>query len=222
MLILVVASFVPESADLSTRASWPSHRSCSRCRMWVCGSFMPWASRAFCSPSSSAVVIGATDYKAVFSGFGVSVVFYIIAIFALPALLLKTQWGVRLMAEAAQAGPGESSRKLVLAFMIGTCLISTIMSDVPAAVLFMGISYVVLKAAGAEPGKSTPRQVHDDRHTHCSRHRRRGHAGRQLVQHGGHGRAHRRHRPDHQLPGLDDRGPAHRHPVHRRCAGSPS
>ena len=52
--------------------------------------------------------MGATDYKAVFSGFGVSVVFYVIAIFALPALLLKTQWGVRLVAKLFKL-TGESS-----------------------------------------------------------------------------------------------------------------
>ena len=136
--ILVVASFVPESADLSHQGIMAIASLLFAVSLWVCGSFSVGVTGILALVI--AVVMGATDYKAVFSGFGVSVVFYVIAIFALPALLFKLT--------------GESSEKLILAFMIGTCLISTIMSDVPAAVLFMGISYVVLKAAGAEPGKS--------------------------------------------------------------------
>ena len=149
--ILVVASFVPESADLSHQGIMAIASLLFAVSLWVCGSFSVGVTGILALVI--AVVMGATDYKAVFSGFGVSVVFYVIAIFALPALLLKTQWGVRLVAKLFKL-TGESSEKLILAFMIGTCLISTIMSDVPAAVLFMGISYVVLKAAGAEPGKS--------------------------------------------------------------------
>ena len=56
--------------------------------LWVCGSFSVGVTGILALVI--AVVMGATDYKAVFSGFGVSVVFYVIAIFALPALLLKT------------------------------------------------------------------------------------------------------------------------------------
>ena len=149
--ILVVASFVPESPDLSHQGIMAIASLLFAVSLWVCGSFSVGVTGILALVI--AVVMGATDYKAVFSGFGVSVVFYVIAIFALPALLLKTQWGVRLVAKLFKL-TGESSEKLILAFMIGTCLISTIMSDVPAAVLFMGISYVVLKAAGAQPGKS--------------------------------------------------------------------
>ena len=135
--ILVVASFVPESPDLSHQGIMAIASLLFAVSLWVCGSFSVGVTGILALVI--AVVMGATDYKAVFSGFGVSVVFYVIAIFALPALLLKTQWGVRLVAKLFKL-TGESSEKLILAFMIGTCLISTIMSDVPAAVLFMGIS----------------------------------------------------------------------------------
>lgn len=151
ILILVVAQFVPEQPDLTHQGIMSIASLLCAVALWVCGSFSVGVTGILALVI--AVIIGATDYKSVFSGYSVSVVFYIIAIFSLPALLLKTQWGVRLVARLFKF-TGDSSEKLILAFMIGTCLISTIMSDVPAAILFMGISYVVLRAAGATPGKS--------------------------------------------------------------------
>ena len=151
LVILIGAMFVPEQPDLSHQGIMAIASLLFAVSLWVCGTFPVGITGILALVV--AVVIGAADYKTVFSGYSVSVVFYVIAIFALPALLLKTKWGVRLVARLFKI-TGDSSEKLILAFMIGTCLVSTIMSDVPAAVLFMGISYVVLKAAGAEPGKS--------------------------------------------------------------------
>ena len=151
LVILIGAMFVPEQPDLSHQGIMAIASLLFAVSLWVCGTFPVGITGILALVV--AVVIGAADYKTVFSGYSVSVVYYVIAIFALPALLLKTKWGVRLVARLFKI-TGDSSEKLILAFMIGTCLVSTIMSDVPAAVLFMGISYVVLKAADAQPGKS--------------------------------------------------------------------
>ncbi|MEG1560959.1 MAG: SLC13 family permease [Raoultibacter sp.] len=151
LTVLIASIFIPETPDITHQGIMTIGVLLFAVCLWVCGSFPVGVTGILALVM--AVVIGAAEYKTAFSGFGASVVFYVIAIFALPALLLKTQWGVRLVAQLFKI-TGDSSPKLILAFMIGTGLISTIMSDVPAAVLFMGISYVVLRAAGAQPGKS--------------------------------------------------------------------
>ena len=151
IVILIVAMFIPATPELSHEGIMAIATLLFAVSLWVCGTFPVGVTGILALVV--AVVIGAATYKTAFSGFSASVVFYIIAIFSLPALLLKTEWGVRLVNRIFKI-TGESSEKLILAFMIGTALVSTIMSDVPAAVLFMGIAYVVLRAADAQPGKS--------------------------------------------------------------------
>lgn len=86
-------------------------------------------------------------------GFSSTALFFIIAVFSLPVIMLKTKWGVRLI-NALIKLTGSNSRMLVLGFMIATTLVSMVMSDVPCTVLFLGFALTILKAAGAEPLKS--------------------------------------------------------------------
>lgn len=86
-------------------------------------------------------------------GFASPALMFIIAVFSLPVIMLKTNWGVRLI-NFLLKWTGANSRKLVLGFMIATTLVSTVMSDVPCTVLFLGFALTILKAAGAEPLKS--------------------------------------------------------------------
>jgi sodium-dependent dicarboxylate transporter 2/3/5 len=95
----------------------------------------------------------APDLATAMSGFANPVVFFIIAVFAMPVIMLKTQWGVRLI-NLLLNWTGPNSRKLVLAFMVATTLVSTIMSDVPTTVLFLGFAFTILKAIGAKPGET--------------------------------------------------------------------
>ncbi|WP_165172704.1 MULTISPECIES: SLC13 family permease [unclassified Adlercreutzia] len=99
-------------------------------------------------------LLGAVDNlgKAIM-GFASPALFFIIAVFALPVIMLKTKWGIRLI-NALLKWTGSNSRKLVLGFMIATTLVSTVMSDVPTTVLFLGFALTILKAANAKPGKS--------------------------------------------------------------------
>lgn len=99
-------------------------------------------------------LLGVTpDLGTAMSGFANPVVFFVIAVFAMPIILLKTQWGLRLVNMLFKF-TGTNSRMLVLGFMVVTCLVSTVMSDVPVTVLFMGFAFTILKANGAEPGSS--------------------------------------------------------------------
>jgi sodium-dependent dicarboxylate transporter 2/3/5 len=93
------------------------------------------------------------DLATAMSGFANPVVFFIIAVFAMPVIMLKTKWGVRLI-NLLLRWTGTSSRKLVLAFMVATTLISTIMADVPTTVLFLGFAFTILRAINAKPGET--------------------------------------------------------------------
>ncbi|MEG0323463.1 MAG: SLC13 family permease, partial [Raoultibacter sp.] len=88
-----------------------------------------------------------------FAGFASPAIFFIIAVFAMPVIMLKTKWGVRLISKLLK-WTGPNSRKLVLGFMIATTLVSTVMSDVPTCVLFLGFALTILKAAEAKPLQS--------------------------------------------------------------------
>lgn len=86
-------------------------------------------------------------------GFASPALFFIISVFSLPVIMLKTNWGVRLIS-AIIKWTGTNSRKLVLGFMIATTLVSTVMSDVPCTVLFLGFALTILKATDAKPLES--------------------------------------------------------------------
>lgn len=98
-------------------------------------------------------ILGVVDASQAFSGFASSALFFIIAVFALPAIMMKTKWGARLLS-ALLAKTGTDSRKLILGFMVAAALVSTVMSDVPCTVLFLGFALAILKTAGAKPGSS--------------------------------------------------------------------
>ena len=132
-------------------------------------------------------------------GFASPALLFIIAVFSLPVIMLKTKWGVRLI-NALLGWTGANSRKMVLGFMIATTLVSTVMSDVPCTVLFLGFALTILKAAGAEPPEVQPWPLPHDRHPHRRRHRWHGHPGRQLVQRGCHEHPAAGHRHVHLVP----------------------
>ena len=87
------------------------------------------------------------------TGFASPALLFIIAVFSLPVIMLKTNWGIRLIGGLIK-WTGNDSRKLVLGFMIATTLVSTVMSDVPCTVLFLGFALAILKAANAKPLES--------------------------------------------------------------------
>ncbi len=93
------------------------------------------------------------DLGSAIGGFASTAIFFIIAVFALPVIMLKTKWGIRLM-NALIKLTGSNSRMLVLGFMIATTIVSMVMSDVPCTVLFLGFALTILNAAGAKPLQS--------------------------------------------------------------------
>lgn len=98
-------------------------------------------------------LLGVVPTNEAFAGFASGPLFFIIAVFSLPVIMLKTKWGVRLINQLLK-WTGSDSKKMVLGFMIATTLVSTVMSDVPTTVLFLGFALTILKAADAKPGSS--------------------------------------------------------------------
>ncbi len=151
IIILVVAGIMPPSDAISHEGIMSIGALLFAVVFWVCD-VLPVGVTGLLA-LVICVLSGAATMKTAFGAFGSNVIWFIVAIFALPALLMKTNWPVRLLNKLF-AITGDSSEKLVLVFMICAALVSTVMSDTAAVVLFMGIAFVVLKAANAEPGKS--------------------------------------------------------------------
>ncbi|MBR1814061.1 MAG: DASS family sodium-coupled anion symporter [Lachnospiraceae bacterium] len=50
---------------------------------------------------------------------------------------------------------GDAPDKVLLAFMLATCVISMFLVDIPTAIIFSGIAYNLLEQSGCKPGEST-------------------------------------------------------------------
>jgi sodium-dependent dicarboxylate transporter 2/3/5 len=91
--------------------------------------------------------------QAAITSFISPVFFFVIAMFVLAAAIvtagLDRRFALWLLDRA-----GTDSRRVVLALMVGTATISTIMSDLAACAIFMAIALSILDEAGATPGAS--------------------------------------------------------------------
>lgn len=151
VVIIVAACLIPGSEALAHEGVVTLGVLLALAVLWAT-SAMPVGAIALLVPILL-VLLGATNMSTAFSGFSSAALYFIIAVFSLPVIMQKTKWGVRLINKLLK-WTGSDSRKLVLGFMIATTLVSTVMSDVPTTVLFLGFALTILKAAGATPGKS--------------------------------------------------------------------
>ena len=98
-------------------------------------------------------VLGVCTASEAYAGFGSVMFFFVIAVSAITVAILKTTLPVRLVSwlvKIAKAKP----KGVVFGFMFATWLFSSIMSNIPTALLFIGIAMPVLKAMDAKPGQS--------------------------------------------------------------------
>ncbi len=61
---------------------------------------------------------------------------------------------------------GNKAKAVLLAIMMGTCVVSMFLADIPTALVFFGLCMPILEQNGCEPGKSKHprRQRHERRH----------------------------------------------------------
>jgi len=90
------------------------------------------------------------DMTSAFKGFGNTAVFFIIAAFSITVILNKTKIPDKIINKML-IWSGANSEKLVLAVMLCTATLSTIMSNTPVALMFIGLSLPILKAMDAKP-----------------------------------------------------------------------
>ena len=98
-------------------------------------------------------ILGVAELSAAFNNFISPVFFFVFAMFVIAQSFISSgldrRFALWLLSRA-----GTDSRRVVLVFMVGTCLISTVMSDVPATAIFMAIALGLLQKMGVTPGGS--------------------------------------------------------------------
>ena len=98
-------------------------------------------------------LLGIAGLRPAFTAAMSPVFFFVLAMFCISTAFstsgLDRRFALTLLARA-----GADTRRILLAFMVGTAAISTIMSDVPACAIFMSIALGLFAANGIEPGKS--------------------------------------------------------------------
>ena len=98
-------------------------------------------------------VFQVTTLGAAASGFMTPVFFFVVAMFCIAQVVvdsgLARRFALMLLEHA-----GSDSRRVVLAFMVGAAVMSTIVSDVPVAAVWMSMALPLLARIDAKPGAS--------------------------------------------------------------------
>jgi sodium-dependent dicarboxylate transporter 2/3/5 len=118
-----------------------------------------WATEAIPIAATSLLVLvlqpilGVADLRAASTAAMSPVFFFVLAMFCI-ATAFSTCGLDRRFALALLTRAGADSRRILLAFMIGTAAISTVMSDVPACAIFMSIALGLFAENDIRPGES--------------------------------------------------------------------
>jgi sodium-dependent dicarboxylate transporter 2/3/5 len=88
---------------------------------------------------------------AAIAGFMTPVFFFVLTMFCIAQVVVDSGLARR-FAVALLIRSGQDSRRVVLAFRVGTATISMIVSDVPAAAIWMSMALPLLVRIGATPG----------------------------------------------------------------------
>lgn len=91
--------------------------------------------------------------KDAMSNFMIPTIFFIMAALIIATGFVDSGFGNRLSL-AVSTILGTKSDKVLLSFMLSTSVISTVLLDIPTAVIFSGIAYSLLKKNNCTPGKS--------------------------------------------------------------------
>lgn len=91
--------------------------------------------------------------KDAMSNFMITTVFFIMAAFIIASAFIDTGLGSRISLSVSSMF-GKKSDKVLLSFMLPTAIISTVLADIPTAIIFSGMAYTLLKKNNCTPGKS--------------------------------------------------------------------
>ena len=118
-----------------------------------------WVTEALPIPVTSILAIGgqalvgSATLRQASSNFISPVFFFVLAMFVFAAVVRETKLDSR-FAQWLLSKSGTNTRKILLAFMIGTAVVSSVMSDVPACALWMALGLGILQQENLKPGSS--------------------------------------------------------------------
>ena len=121
--------------------------------LWVTEA-LPVGMTALLAGGAAARFFGVADLPTAFTTFISPVFFFVLAMFVVAQAFISSgldrRFSLWLLSKA-----GTDSRRVVWVFMVGTCLVSTIMSDVPATAIFMALAVGLFDKMGLTPGRSS-------------------------------------------------------------------
>lgn len=119
--------------------------------LWICDTF-PLAVSALMA-LALIPILGLMTMSAALGSFGTTAVFFLIATSAMTVILLKTTIPTRMINWLISWSKGDS-KKFVLGIIIASTALSSIMSNTPVVMVFIGLCMPLLKTMGARPGES--------------------------------------------------------------------
>lgn len=98
-------------------------------------------------------ILGIVPQKDAMASFMIPTVFFIMSAFIIARGFIDTGLGNRVSLYVSTLF-GTKPNKVLLSFMLPTALISTVLADIPTAVIFSSMAYTLLKKNDCTPGKS--------------------------------------------------------------------
>lgn len=99
------------------------------------------------------IAFGISTPADAFLGIGSNSVVFTISVFSLTIILTKSSLARRIIGSMIKWAKADS-KKLVLAFMLASAVLSSVMSNLAVGAMFMGIAFTIFEAVGAQKLKS--------------------------------------------------------------------
>lgn len=98
--------------------------------------------------------LGIEQTGAVLTNFGITTMFFVMGALVIAKVFISTGLGYRISLYITPLF-GAKSNMVLLSLMLCGCLISSVLVDIPTAIILAGIAMPLLKESGCEPGKSS-------------------------------------------------------------------
>lgn len=151
VIIMLLASFIGLPAGVTRAGLYAIAIFFVAIFMWICDT-LPMGVTALLTIFMLAI-FGVVPQANVYSSFGGTAFFFAIATFVVSIALENTTIPLRICYALTKLTKGDS-KKLVIALLLATGLVSSVMSNLSSCIIFMNLGLALLKANNCEPGKS--------------------------------------------------------------------
>ncbi len=97
--------------------------------------------------------LGIESSSNVLANFGITTMFFVMGALIIADVFIKTGLGYRISLYITPLF-GNKSRMVLLSFMLCCCVISSVLVDIPTAIILAGIALPILEESGCKPGES--------------------------------------------------------------------